>query len=89
MHGEMLASTMQKALYLVLTLSALPLAVAIVVGFGVGLFQALTQIQDQSLPQVVKLVAVLVAIIALGPWMASELVRYSGQILDGFPLWTR
>ena len=89
MPGESMANLMQKALHMVLLLSGLPLLVAIVVGFGVGLFQALTQIQDQSLPQVVKLVAVLVTVIACGPWLGSQVATYMSQMLDGFFVWTR
>lgn len=89
MHGESMATLMQKALHMVLLLSGLPLLVAIVVGFGVGLFQALTQIQDQSLPQVVKLVAVLVTVIVCAPWLGSQVAAYMSQILDGFFIWTR
>jgi type III secretion protein S len=89
MHGEMIGSLVQKALYIVLVLSCLPLLVAIVVGFGVALFQALTQIQDQSLPQVVKLVAVMLTVIFCSPWLAGQLTSYTSYLLDGFFVWTR
>ena len=59
------------------------------VGFVVSLFQALTQIQDQTLPQVVKLVAVLLTIVFLGPVLAGQVAELGSQVLDNFPLWTR
>jgi type III secretion protein S len=49
----------------------------------------LTQIQDQTLPQVVKLVAVLLVIVFVGPLLAGQVVELGSQVLDNFPLWTR
>jgi flagellar biosynthetic protein FliQ len=54
------------------------LAVALVVGLGVGLLQAVTQIQELTLAFIPKVLAVTLLLFLLGPWMAdqlSELVR--------------
>ena len=80
------ASTMMM---LVLLLSLPALAVATIVGFVVGLLQAVTQIQDQTLPQSIKLVAVLVTLMFAGAWMAGPLVEQARQIFDAFPALTR
>ena len=74
---------------LVLLLSLPPLAVATIVGFVVGLLQAVTQIQDQTLPQTIKLVAVLATLLVAGPWMAGPLLEQARQIFDAFPALTR
>ena len=79
---------MQKALVTVLWLSAPALLIAILVGFGVSLFQALTQIQDQTLPQAIKLVAVLLALVLLGPMLAGHIASMTSEILDNFVNWT-
>ncbi|AVU77329.1 Type III secretion system export apparatus subunit SctS [Pseudomonas sp. E141] len=89
MGQDVFLSLMNQALMTVLLLSAPALAVAIIVGLGVGLLQALTQIQDQTLPQAVKLVAVLLTIVFVGPLLASQVVELGNQVLDNFPLWTR
>ncbi|SDU97035.1 type III secretion system export apparatus subunit SctS [Pseudomonas mucidolens] len=89
MGQDVFLSLMNQALMTVLLLSAPALAVAIVVGLGVGLLQALTQIQDQTLPQAVKLVAVLLTIVFVGPLLASQVIELGNQVLDNFPLWTR
>lgn len=89
MGQDVFLSLMNQALMTVLLLSAPALAVAIIVGLGVGLLQALTQIQDQTLPQVVKLVAVLLTIVFVGPLLASQVLELGNQVLDNFPLWTR
>ncbi len=89
MGQDVFLSLMNQALMTVLLLSAPALIVAIIVGLGVGLLQALTQIQDQTLPQAVKLVAVLLTIVFVGPLLASQVVELGNQVLDNFPLWTR
>jgi type III secretion protein S len=89
MGQDIFLTVMKDALMTVLLLSAPALLVAIVVGFGVGLVQALTQIQDQTLPQAIKLVAVMLVLLVLGPLLASQVVNLAGQMLDSFPAWTR
>jgi type III secretion protein S len=89
MGQDVFLSLMNKALVTVLLLSAPALGAAILVGLSVGLFQALTQIQDQTLPQVVKLVAVLLVIVFVGPLLASQVAELGSQVLDNFPAWTR
>ncbi|MGH6858891.1 MAG: EscS/YscS/HrcS family type III secretion system export apparatus protein [Phyllobacterium sp.] len=80
---------MQSALLTVLLASAPVLGVAIVIGIGVGLIQALTQIQDQTLPQAVKLVAVMLTLIVLGPVLAVQVANLASHVLDAFPAMTR
>ena len=89
MGQDVFLSLMNQALMTVLLLSAPALIAAILVGLGVGLLQALTQIQDQTLPQAVKLVAVLLVLIVTGPLLGGEVADLAGQMLDRFPAWTR
>jgi type III secretion protein S len=79
-----LTAHLDRTLLLVLYLSAPVLGVAAAVGLVVGLAQAVTQIQDQSLPQVLKLVAILVTVVLAGPLLAGALVRETRAILDSF-----
>jgi type III secretion protein S len=67
-------------LMLVLVLSLPALGVAAGIGFLVALIQAVTQIQDHTLPQVVKLVAVLLTLLLLGPWMAEPIIAEAQAI---------
>ncbi|KAA0018279.1 EscS/YscS/HrcS family type III secretion system export apparatus protein [Salinicola corii] len=89
MTDDIFLSLMKNALWTVLLVSAPALLVAIAVGFGVGLLQALTQIQDQTLPQAVKLVAVLLVLILSGPLLAGQIVNITDQVLDNFAAWSR
>ncbi len=80
---------MQQTLLLVMWLSLPVLGVAAAVGLIIGLLQAVTQIQDQSLPQVVKLVAVLVTVAVMGPVLAGPMLHHTEDILDQIPALTR
>ena len=77
------------AVLLVLLLSLPPILVATVVGVIVSLIQALTQIQEQTLPFAIKLVAVVVVMVATAPWLGSQLSEYTIRIFDDFPMLTR
>ncbi|WP_444917394.1 type III secretion system export apparatus subunit SctS [Microbulbifer sp. JMSA003] len=71
--GEMMRLA-QEAMMLVLILSLPAIVAASIVGTLVSLIQALTQIQEQTLGFVLKLVAVIFALIGTGSWMGAELV---------------
>jgi type III secretion protein S len=70
---------------IVLWLSSPVLAVAAVVGLVVGLLPAVTQIQDQSLPQTIKLISVLVTIVLLGASFSGVLLLEAHIIFNLFP----
>jgi len=56
------------------------------VGFFVSLFQATTQIQEQTLSYVPKLVAVFVMLAVLGPWIIAQMVRFTTILFESIPL---
>ncbi|MEI4270723.1 flagellar biosynthesis protein FliQ [Klenkia sp. LSe6-5] len=65
--------------------SAPILLTALLVGFAISLFQAATQIQEQTLSFVPKLVAVAIALVITGNWVLSELVSFTHQLFDALP----
>jgi len=65
----------QQGLGMAVMMSAPPLLIATLLGLSVSLIQAVTQIQDQTLPYVVKLVAVAVTLAAMGRWIGVEMIR--------------
>ncbi|MDB5104450.1 MAG: bscS [Fibrobacteres bacterium] len=73
-----------KAMTLVLWASMPAIAVATVVGVAVSLIQALTQIQDQTLPFGIKLVAVFLTLFFTVRWVGSEIFNFAVLIFDGF-----
>jgi type III secretion HrpO family protein len=76
-----------KAMTMVLFLSMPPIIVATVVGIGVSLLQALTQIQEQTLSFAVKLIVVTATLLFTASWMGSEMLQFSVYIFEGFPAW--
>ncbi|MGI9499246.1 MAG: type III secretion system export apparatus subunit SctS [Geminicoccaceae bacterium] len=80
---------MNVALSLILLLSMPTLLIASVVGLAVGLLQAVTQIQDQTLPLAVKLIAVILSIFLIGPLMVGPLLEHTEQVFRDFPSLTR
>jgi type III secretion protein S len=72
--------------YLVLMLSLPAIIVASVTGLLVSLFQAVTQLQEQTLSFGIKLVSVIATIVLTAGWLGGELSRFSQSIFDGFYL---
>jgi flagellar biosynthetic protein FliQ len=68
-----------------LILAAPLLVVILVVGFVISVLQAATQINEQTLSFVPKLVAVAVAIVFVGPWMIARMVSYMQQLFAQIP----
>ncbi|MDA3130600.1 flagellar biosynthesis protein FliQ [Aliibacillus thermotolerans] len=58
------------------------LIIALLLGFGVAIFQATTQIQEQTLAFIPKILGVLASLVLFGPWMLSQLVHFTYQILN-------
>lgn len=74
-----------ETLYLVLLVSAPALLASLLVGLAVGLLQAVTQVQEQTLSFVPKLVAVAITLVVLGGWMSAELVRFTSSLWLAIP----
>lgn len=75
----------REALIVSLLLSAPPLAAALIVGAVTGVLQAATQVQEQTLGVVPRLVAVIVALAAAAPWIGARAVRFATECLALLP----
>lgn len=75
-----------QSLWLVVVLSLPPLLVAAGVGVFVSLIQALMQLQDQTLPFVIKLVAVGLILVMTGRWMAVEVIKLTNLIFQAIAM---
>lgn len=73
-----------QTLMIVLTLSLPPILAATVIGLLVSLFQALTQIQEQTLGFILKLLAVIVTIFATAGWAGHTIFQFTLMIFDSF-----
>jgi flagellar biosynthesis protein FliQ len=71
-----------QAMFVLLKASAPMLILGLIVGLAVSIFQATTQIQEQTLAFVPKIVAVLAAILLFGPWILNTLVDFTYNLLN-------
>lgn len=74
----------REALLMVMLISAPMLGLGLIVGLVVSIFQATTQIQEQTLAFIPKIVAVFAAVLVFGPWMLSLLVGYTRELYTNF-----
>lgn len=74
----------KQALFLSLILTAPPVLIAMLVGLVISIVQATTQIQEQTLTFVPKLVGVVVTMAVAGPWMVVQLINYTASIFGSF-----
>lgn len=79
----------QQVIMLVLELAGPILLVGIVVGVVISIFQATTQISEQTLVFFVKTAAIIVILLLVGPWMMSQLVTFTGNILGNLQSYIR
>ena len=89
----MATSTLTAALYRILIDSAIfvgpPLLIATVLVFIIGLLQAVTQLQEQTLPQTVKIVVIGFVLLAFGGSLAGPLYASTNEIFTRFYLYGR
>lgn len=81
---SILEFTMQS-LVLILQLSMPPIIVASVAGLLISFFQAVTQLQEQTLAFAVKLLAVSLALMFTAGWLGGEIFNFTVKIFDSFP----
>ncbi|MCB1119591.1 MAG: type III secretion system export apparatus subunit SctS [Chlamydiia bacterium] len=76
-----------QGLMLILILSAPPIFISMFFGILVAIFQAATQIQEQTLSFTVKLVAVILTLMMFGGWLGSQIMSFAANIFTHFPEW--
>lgn len=81
MTPEMVITVARETIMTALLLSAPPLLIGLAVGLIISIFQAVTQIQEQTLTFVPKLIAVLLSLVIFGPWMINLLMGFAVNIL--------
>jgi type III secretion HrpO family protein len=85
-HTQIVQNAYQ-GLLLILILSAPPVLVSMFLGTVVAIFQAATQIQEQTLSFVVKLLSVTLVLILMGTWLGGQIMNFAINILTNFPVW--
>jgi type III secretion HrpO family protein len=77
-----------QALLLILLLSGPPILISTLLGLMVAIFQAATQIQEQTLSFMVKLFSVILVLFYMGGWLSAQIMQFTLNILTNFPKWS-
>jgi flagellar biosynthetic protein FliQ len=85
MNQDTVVNLATQAMTLALKIAGPILLVGLVIGLVVSIFQAVTQIQEQSLSFIPKIVALAVLILILGPWMLDQMVTYAQNLYLSIP----
>jgi flagellar biosynthetic protein FliQ len=85
MSPELVVQLAKEAIEITLYLSLPIMGVGLLVGLIVSLFQAVTQIHEMTLTFVPKIIAVLVSLLFLLPWMMQKIIFYTEQLLTQLP----
>jgi len=75
----------REALWTALMIGSPVLVAGMIVGLVIGLLQALTQIQEQSVAFVPKIIVMLVVLSISLPWLISQMVQYTSELIGGIP----
>jgi flagellar biosynthetic protein FliQ len=85
MHELQAMDLARHSILIAMELSMPILLLSLVVGVIVSLFQAVTQIQEQTLTFVPKIIVLVVALVVLGPWMLHTIVGFTSGLFASLP----
>ena len=86
MSTEVAVDLIRDALWLTAVIVGLVVLPSLVVGLIVAMFQAATQINEQTLSFVPRLLVMLLTLIWAGPWLVRELMEYTQNLIQNIPL---
>ncbi|MCX7950374.1 MAG: flagellar biosynthesis protein FliQ [Clostridiales bacterium] len=72
----------KESIFLALKIAGPVLIVSMIVGLLISIFQAVTQIQEQTLTFVPKMISIIAVLLILGPWMLRTLVNFIQQMIN-------
>ena len=89
MTEEMVMSVAAEAIKTTIYIAGPLLLAAMAIGILVSVLQAITQINESTLTFIPKMIAVIVVLVVMGPWMLDTMQSYAGQIFGGAAEWVR
>jgi flagellar biosynthetic protein FliQ len=85
MSPDTIIDLSQQALYVIAMITAPMLLSALAIGLLIGMFQAATSINEQTLSFIPKLMVLLLSILVAGPWMLNLLLSFTRRLYLGIP----
>lgn len=86
MTPEVAVDLFREALWLTTVLVAILVVPSLLCGLLVAMFQAATQINEQTLSFLPRLMVILLTLIVLGPWLLRQLMEYTQTLIGNIPL---
>jgi flagellar biosynthetic protein FliQ len=83
--NEIVIQLGREAIWICLLLSAPVLLAGTAVGLVIGLLQAMTQVQEQTVAFVPKIIVMLLVLSFTLPWLISQMLQYSTDLISGIP----
>ncbi|ERI54390.1 flagellar biosynthesis protein FliQ [Pseudomonas sp. NPDC077186] len=85
MTPEIAVDLFREALWLIVLIVGLAVVPSLVVGLIVAMFQAATQINEQTLSFLPRLIVMLLTLIWAGPWLVRQLMEYTQTLIQNIP----
>jgi flagellar biosynthesis protein FliQ len=85
MNEDVVINLVMQAMTLAFKVAMPLLGVALVLGLVVSVVQAVTQIQEQTLSFIPKIIGMAVVLVVAGPWMLGQIVTYTEQLYSSIP----
>ncbi len=89
MTEDMVLSLGRDAIWTTVALSAPLLLAALLVGLVVSIFRAVTQINEATLTFIPKMLAIVVVMVIMAPWMTQMLTSYTTELFTSMPDYVR
>ncbi|SFF96890.1 MULTISPECIES: flagellar biosynthesis protein FliQ [Neptunomonas] len=86
MTPQLLLDVFGEAIWLIITLVLVIVVPSLLVGLLIAIFQAATQINEQTLSFLPRLMVILLIILAMGPWMITKLMDQFNKIFESIPM---
>lgn len=85
MNQDTVVNLASQAITLALSVAGPLLLASLLIGLVISIFQAVTQIQEQTLSLIPKIVGIVLVIVLLGPWMVNKMVTYTQNLYGSIP----
>lgn len=86
MTPQVLLDVFGEAIWLVITLVLVIVVPSLLVGLLIAIFQAATQINEQTLSFLPRLIVILLIILIMGPWMVTKLMDQFNKVFESIPV---
>ena len=89
MDENLIFDLVRQALWIAVRMSAPLLAVALIAGVVIGLFQALTSVQEMTLTFIPKIVCMFLALLVALPWLMERMITFTRDVFINIPNYVR